>query len=265
MKKSNLLKGAVHVHSDFEEGDLSLKKIKDIHVEKEYNFVFLTEHNRIRNQDEHKKLLKKISKLNDNSFIFIPGLEIECKEGHILLLNQQSHIKGNSHIKKIIKKKDKKALAILAHPQKSQYNLLNQYNLDGVEVWNAKNDGFVPNLSLLNYLKRAAKKRKELKKLILIGGPDAHQKTNFFKVDIVLKGDIKKSEIIKNIKKNNFKIKRRKICFDNNNNFSFGISKYLCYYYIVFYNKLINSAGSLFRFLNIEPKKYIQHLAEKFK
>jgi len=152
------MKGIIHVHSKGFSYDarLSFDKIKIFCKKHGFKFVFITEHSNSMSQTKMKMLAKECKKLSDSNLLFVPGIEIQTKEGfHVLGLGVEKFLHGKSLKESVNFIHRNRGIAILAHPHK--YETIPRkkelVELDGIEVWNFEYDGYFPRMSNLDMLK----------------------------------------------------------------------------------------------------------------
>ncbi|MEM5847361.1 MAG: polysaccharide deacetylase family protein [Candidatus Aenigmatarchaeota archaeon] len=164
------IKGIFHIHSDYShDGKLSLENLKNFCLKNDIKFVFLTEHAEDMNKRSWEEYKKECEKFSSRNLVLIPGLEISCKESHILLIDPKKYYFSRS-VKKVISYcKRNKILFVFAHVSPEFYE---PPSLSIVEVWNKKYHGTVPPVNNLIWLKKMIRKNKFFYSL---GGNDAHK------------------------------------------------------------------------------------------
>lgn len=121
-----IYRGAIHLHTNYCDGDFGLSEIRQQFLAKGYSFVCITTHAEIIEPDQIKSLKAECSQLSSGDFVMIPGVETKTAGGvDILAIGVPARIK------------------ILAHPKTITRELASDVlsNLNGVEVWNANYDG----------------------------------------------------------------------------------------------------------------------------
>lgn len=164
--------GYLHVHSKYSDGDLSLSEIKRIFLGKGASFIFLAEHEELLNEKEYFELINECNRLNNESFLLVPGLESVCGENHLLIYGAKKIVPGKDIVEKIKMHKEDGCVIIWAHPHKSNYIIEPEIFslLDGMEIWNSSYDGKnAPRFNSLNFAKKKASG------LALLPGLDFHR------------------------------------------------------------------------------------------
>jgi predicted metal-dependent phosphoesterase TrpH len=138
------MKGAVHVHSTFSDGELSLAEIRDKFRKVGCCFVALSDHSDAFDPDKLQLYVETCQALSDRALLLIPGLEHETTDGlHVLALGC-ARIFGLQPAEKLIAEIQRSGgLAVVAHPAERHFALIRRLSsaLDAVEVWNTKRDG----------------------------------------------------------------------------------------------------------------------------
>lgn len=168
-KNKTLTKGIFHVHTTYSyDGKISLEKLKEWCITHNVKIVFLTEHAESLNRKLWKKYEDECNKLSDNDVLLIPGLEVSCKDNHILLINPHEFYISNSSSEVIEFAKKNGITTVIAHV--SPNSTINDVNL--VEVWNKKYHGIAPLLRNIVWFKKSIKSGKLF---YALGGNDAHK------------------------------------------------------------------------------------------
>lgn len=196
--------GYLHIHSKYSDGDYDLEKIKEVFSKMGANFIFLADHEERLDDKKFRDYLKECSRLSDNNFLIIPGLEINVGKNHLLALNAEQIHHENNLIEKIKKYKDDGCLIVWAHPHKNKFKIDEKLFelLDGIEVWNSLYDGkIVPRFSSLKVASSLPDKKK------LLCALDFHRAAHSDGPKIFLKSKIlEKDAVIQELKSGNYKI-----------------------------------------------------------
>ena len=173
---SELVKGIVHVHSDFSrDGLCSIADLADFAREAGFQFVGLTDHAEDLSPEDVESLRRECEKHSERSFVMIPGLEFRCSDDiHILGLGVTGDISRSDAVTLTTQIRAIGGLAVLAHPGRIGYRCPPELCavLNAVEIWNAAYDGcFVPPLAGLRLLQEA---RGVNPSIVGIGGADLH-------------------------------------------------------------------------------------------
>jgi len=138
------MKGVLHVHSDFSDGELSLAALRDAYVALGYRFACLTDHAEYFDEDEARRYRDESARLSDDTFLFVPGLEYECPDRlHVLGLGTTTLHATRVPEGVIAAIEDEGALSIVAHPRTQDFARVEALGVlpTGIEAWNSKYDG----------------------------------------------------------------------------------------------------------------------------
>src|SRR3990172_6112768 len=97
---SELVKGIIHVHSDFSrDGLCSIADLADFAREAGFQFVGLTDHAEDLSPEDMESLRRECEKHSERSFVMIPGLEFRCSDDiHILGLGITGDISSSDAV-----------------------------------------------------------------------------------------------------------------------------------------------------------------------
>ncbi len=255
------IKGFIHIHSNWSDGELSLLDIKKKAQKMGMSFVLLSDHSSwIGSQEKLDEFKRECKRLSNEKFLMIPGFEVESREGyHILIYNGDIFIEDGVEYNDIfnIFSNRKDVFLVLAHAsqllEKPDIDFLKK--IDAVEVWNAKYDSkFAPCLRVLNWIKN--------KDIIPIAGTDAHSLFTLTKLWIEIEIEsLEIKEIINSLLYNQFKISNGLISINLKENFNLPL---LAYWRIVnlFYPASRKFFVSLVR-KGLKPPKFLEKFFHK--
>lgn len=238
------VKGLFHIHSNFSDGELSLKELKKEAQKLGMNFILLADHfYQIGGREKFEELLKECQLISSDKFLIIPGFEIEFKEGyHLLVYNVKNFFGNRPSLKEVVESPaDKDCLLILAHSsqffKRPPQEILDK--VDGLEVWNARYDSrFAPNLKSLKWID---------KNLVAFIGSDAHGYFGLKKLWAELEIEkFEEREIINCLKRGQFKV--------SNGLFSIDLKEPLNFFQYFFF-KTVNFCYAPIRFLLVSLSK----------
>jgi predicted metal-dependent phosphoesterase TrpH len=172
-----LLKGILHVHSNFSDGEESLERVVGVLKQSGMQFAAVSDHAEVFDDGRMEQYVHLCQALTDNSFLVIPGLEFALKGGtiHILGYGIRKRVRFNSIEGLVDGIHDAGGIAVLAHPPVGSINLIApiKTKLDGIEVWNGRYDGTVaPRADSFQLLRRI---RSFNSKTAAFCGVDLHQ------------------------------------------------------------------------------------------
>jgi hypothetical protein len=138
------MKGVVHVHSTYSDGELTLAELRAAYVAHGYRFCCLTDHAEFLDADKVRAYEAECARLSDASFLFVPGLEYECPERmHILGLGTTT-LHATRVPEDVIDAIERESgLSIVAHPRTQDFERIEALArlATGIEAWNSKYDG----------------------------------------------------------------------------------------------------------------------------
>jgi hypothetical protein len=247
------MKGLIHIHSNYSDGELSLQEIKKEAKSLGADFVLMADHiEYFSSQKEVDKFVEECEKLSDNDFLMIPGLEISPKDSyHILVYNGRKFIKTED----LIKGRDQ--LIVLAHASHYSGRLPEEIikKLDGMEVWSAKYDSkHAPNIKSYSFL--------EKNNLIAMAGLDSHGKSSLNKLWVEIDiNDLNVEKILSAFIDKKFIVNNGYKKFDINKPFS--LSQKLCFLLINFLYFPIRTPLTFFSKMGIKYPKSLKKIFHK--
>ena len=138
------LKGALHVHSTYSDGEFSLAELRDIFRNEGCDFVCMTDHAEHFDAAKLKKYQQECETLSTDSFFFISGLEYECERRMHILGYGATQLAPNQNPQTVIRHIDQQgAISVIAHPKDEFFPWIEEFTTlpQGIEVWNSKYDG----------------------------------------------------------------------------------------------------------------------------
>ena len=138
------MKGVLHVHSTFSDGEFSLAELRREYERRGYRFACLTDHAEQLDAAAVAAYRAQCDELSDERFRFIAGLEYECPgRMHILGLGTTALIETRDPQEVIREIALDGGVSIIAHPRTRDFEAVRALAraADGIEVWNSKYDG----------------------------------------------------------------------------------------------------------------------------
>jgi hypothetical protein len=140
-----LLKGVLHVHSVFSDGEESLDRLVEKLRLTGMSFAAVSDHAEVFDERRMEEYILLCRTLSTECFAVIPGLEFALHGGdiHILGYGITRRVRFKSVETLVDGIHEAGGLAVLAHPPFGTINILGavRSKLDGVEVWNGRHDG----------------------------------------------------------------------------------------------------------------------------
>jgi PHP domain len=139
-----MLKGAIHVHSTYSDGEFTLAELREVYEALGCRFVCMTDHAEYFDAARVADYLDECARLSDERFLFIAGLEFNCDQRmHVLGLGVTGLTEATDPQAVIRHIKRQSGLAVIAHPLDSAFGWIESFDElpHGIETWNSKYDG----------------------------------------------------------------------------------------------------------------------------
>ncbi|HLK34260.1 MAG TPA: hypothetical protein VKT29_14290 [Terriglobales bacterium] len=175
-----MLKGAIHIHSVYSDGELTLPELRRVLLAEGCCFACVTDHAEAFDENQLRQYLSECATLSDQNFQFIPGLEYECRDRmHILGYGCTRPISSQDPQEVIKHIQDSAGICVIAHPKDTHFQQIEQFSTlpDGIETWNSKYDGrYAPRPDTFALLHRLRRRRPPT---LAFYGQDLHWKKQF--------------------------------------------------------------------------------------
>ncbi|HYE15553.1 MAG TPA: hypothetical protein VD968_14005 [Pyrinomonadaceae bacterium] len=139
-----MLKGAIHTHSTYSDGDLTLGELREAFVAEGCRFAMMTDHAEYFDAARLRDYVSECESLSDDRFLFVAGLEYECEHRMHLLGYGVTSLAGTTDPQRVIEHiKGEGGVSVIAHPMNSMFDWIETFDAlpDGIETWNTKYDG----------------------------------------------------------------------------------------------------------------------------
>lgn len=141
------MRGVLHVHSVFSDGEESLERIVQTFEDAGMEFIAVSDHAEVFSDERMERYVALCKTVSSARVLVIPGLEFALKGGsiHILGYGVKKRVRASSMEKLVDGIHDAGGIAVLAHPPVGSINMIEviKDKLDGIEVWNTRYDGAV--------------------------------------------------------------------------------------------------------------------------
>jgi len=175
-----MLKGALHVHSTYSDGEFTLAELKDLFCSCGCDFACITDHAEAFDNEKLQRYRNECASLSGNNFLFVTGLEYGCERGmHVLGYGAQSLLHTRDPQQVIAKIQEREGLAVIAHPKDDALPWIESFEVlpDGIETWNSKYDGrYAPRPQVFRTLRRLQERRCEMRAFY---GQDLHWRKQY--------------------------------------------------------------------------------------
>src|SRR5438552_594309 len=141
------MRGVLHVHSIFSDGEESLERLVKTFIDAGMSFAAVSDHAEVFDEQRMQEYVALCDSLSSDRFLVIPGLEFALKGGsiHILGYGITRRVRF-THMDELVDGiHDAGGVAVLAHPPTGSINMIGSIRskLDGIEIWNGRYDGTV--------------------------------------------------------------------------------------------------------------------------
>lgn len=219
------MRGVLHVHSKFSDGEESLERVIQTFRDAGMDFVAVSDHAEVFNEERMQEYVALCAALSSERFLVIPGLEFALKGGtiHILGYGITTRVRASNMEQLVDGIRAAGGLAVLAHPPSGSVNMIGSVRgkLDGVEVWNTRYDGTVtPRAESFQLLRRI---RQSNLKATAFGGVDFHKMGQAAKlVYLDVKADkLDRDSIIENLRAGNYSVHGNKLSIPSSGKLTF--------------------------------------------
>ena len=175
-----MLKGALHLHSTYSDGDFTLPELRAVLVAEGCRFACITDHADWFDAAAIDRYVRECEQWSDDQFRFIAGLEFGCIDRmHVLGLGVTDPI-DSSDPQEVIRHIDRHGgVAVIAHPKNDAFAWIETFETlpNGVETWNSKYDGrYAPRPATFALLARLKTRRPGMTAYY---GQDLHWRTQY--------------------------------------------------------------------------------------
>ena len=175
-----MLKGAMHVHSTYSDGEFTLAELRRVFLDEGCAFVCMTDHAEYFDPDKLRQYQDECQTLSDDQFLFVAGLEYSCEQRmHILGYGATQRVDSQDP-ETVIRHIDQLgAISVIAHPKTDFFEWIEKFETlpRGIETWNTKYDGrYAPRPETFALLQRLRARKPEMRAFY---GQDLHWKKQF--------------------------------------------------------------------------------------
>ncbi|MFL6276456.1 MAG: PHP domain-containing protein [Blastocatellia bacterium] len=144
MSDGVMIKGAIHVHSTYSDGEFTLAELREVYAALGCGFVLMTDHAEDFDAARLADYVAECAQLSDGRFRFVAGLEFNCdRRMHVLGFGVTRRTVATDPQAVIRHIKDEGGVAVIAHPMDSAFEWIESFDElpHGIETWNSKYDG----------------------------------------------------------------------------------------------------------------------------
>jgi hypothetical protein len=139
-----MIKGVLHVHSTYSDGEFTLEELRDVLTAIGCRFACITDHADAFDQNKVDAYVRECHQRSDDRFQFVPGLEYGCVDRMHILGYGSTSLVDSSDPAVIIRHIDAAGgISVIAHPRETAFDRIARFDPVpmGIEVWNSKYDG----------------------------------------------------------------------------------------------------------------------------
>jgi hypothetical protein len=185
-----MLKGALHVHSTYSDGEFTLRELRDAFLSDSCSFVCMTDHAEFFDQNSIERYIAECKSLSDDKFRFVAGLEYRCEREMHILGYGATKLTQITNPQEVIRHIDSQgALSVIAHPKNDFFEWIERFATlpFGIETWNTKYDGrYAPRPGTFALLLRLKQRAPQMHAFY---GQDLHWRKQFRGMFVTLEGN----------------------------------------------------------------------------
>jgi hypothetical protein len=201
-----MLKAAIHCHSTYSDGELTLAELRQIYSAAGYDVVCMTDHAEFFDAESLKSYVDDCEELSDAKFRFISGLEFECERRmHILAYGVTALVNSTNPEHVIGHIEQEGGVSVIAHPGDNMFEWIETFSIlpAGIETWNSKYDGpTAPRPRTFQLLNRLQQRKPEMRAFY---GQDFHWRRQYRGLfNLIDVADKSRSQILEEFRKGNY-------------------------------------------------------------
>ena len=158
-----MLKGAMHLHSTYSDGEFTLRELREIFLAESCSFACVTDHAECFDEVSIQRYVEECKSLSDDKFVFLAGLEYSCEFNMHILGYGATQLTPTRDPQVVIRHiSSQSALPVIAHPKDDSFAWIETFETLplGIEVWNTKYDGrYAPRPGTFTLLQRLRQRR----------------------------------------------------------------------------------------------------------
>lgn len=182
-----MLKGALHAHSTYSDGEFTLAELRGIFLSEGCSFLCMTDHAESFDRESIARYLSECESLSDKDFCLVAGLEYRCeRDMHILGYGATKPTQSTNPEEVIRHIGSQGAISVIAHPKDDFFPWIEGFATLplGIETWNSKYDGrYAPRPGTFALLQRLKRRAPQMQAFY---GMDLHWKKQFRGLRVVL-------------------------------------------------------------------------------
>lgn len=184
------LRGVLHVHSTWSDGEFTLAELRERFVAAGCRFAFVTDHADYFDATTAAAYADECESLSDEHFRFVAGLEYGCRRRmHVLGYGVTVPLASDEPEPVFDHVRRHGGVVVVAHPATDAFPWIESLATlpDGIEAWNSKYDGrYAPRAATFALVRRLQKRSPALRAFY---GQDLHWRTQFGGLFVELEGE----------------------------------------------------------------------------
>jgi PHP domain len=185
-----MLKGALHAHSTYSDGEFTLPELREVYLSEGCSFLCMTDHAEYFDQQSIERYATECESLSDATFQLLAGLEYRCERDMHILGYCATKLTQSSDPQEVIRHiAAQRAIPVIAHPKDDFFAWIEGFDTLplGIETWNTKYDGrYAPRPGTFALLQRLKQRAPAMHAFY---GQDLHWKKQFRRLHVVLDSD----------------------------------------------------------------------------
>jgi hypothetical protein len=175
-----MLKGAMHLHSTYSDGEFTLRQLREIFLSEGCQFACVTDHAEYFDETSVRRYHEECASLSDDKFFLLAGLEYRCERDLHILGYGATKLTSSANPQEVIRHiATQHAISVIAHPRDDMFAWIESFEALplGIEAWNTKYDGrYAPRPATFALLERL---RQRQPSTLGFFGQDLHWKKQF--------------------------------------------------------------------------------------
>ncbi len=175
-----MLKGAMHAHSTYSDGEFTLPELREVFLAEGCSFLCMTDHAEYFDQESVDGYISECEALSDNRFRLVAGLEYRCERNMHILGYGATKLTASTNPQEVFRHINSQgAISVIAHPKDDFFPWIENFEMLplGIETWNTKYDGrHAPRPGTFALLQRLKQRAPKIRAFY---GQDLHWKKQF--------------------------------------------------------------------------------------
>jgi hypothetical protein len=194
-----MLKGALHAHSTYSDGEFTLPELREIFLADGCSFLCMTDHAEYFDEQSIARYRAECESLSDDKFVLVAGLEYRCERDMHVLGYCATKLTSSTNPEEVFRHiAAQQAVSVIAHPKNDFFSWIESFGTlpAGIETWNTKYDGrYAPRPGTFALLQRL---KQRFPGMHAFYGQDLHWKKQYRGLRVVLDCDSLRADAILN-------------------------------------------------------------------